>query len=409
MEDCSFSRVCWLINALWLIHSFSVTPLGALSFDVTYRDDFMVTLRSGLVNLQTGLNVIGMTGQLAPTNQTARDDLIDRFLTGQDVQMVAVASSNASSIPLFNAGMRGLILPVVLKGKDLGLISYVRFPSMALAALSAETVQLLADTRVGIANPLGHAPLSIVWMQMQINIGFAGFEIATMITNRLPVSTEVGKPNEFSALVHGEMLLTGDGGAFVDFVRAFLLSQSTVQLSLYGNISLLSNFSLGLVPVANFPLRTEVALTPMNGLTDTTIVAFDVPGNSPVAGLAVVTTVSIVNPSPATVTMGDVVFVLQHDNVTLGQVTAFNLTLTSGVNRVTTIGYLAPSFVSPFGPTPLIPPSVDPEALATAAPFFARSLLCHFFDFFEIFVSRDTGVRFPITTSEQWFCRPSSS
>jgi hypothetical protein len=37
--------------------------------------------------------------------------------------------------------------------------------------------------------------------------------------------------------------------------------------------------------------------------------------------------------------MGDVVFVLEHGNVTLGQVTAFNLTLINGVNIVTTFGY----------------------------------------------------------------------
>jgi hypothetical protein len=38
------------------------------------------------------------------------------------------------------------------------------------------------------------------------------------------------------------------------------------------------------------------------------------------------------------------------------------------------IRYLAPSFLSPFGPAPPVAPSVNPDALAEAAPFFAHYL-----------------------------------
>ncbi len=159
-----------------------------------------------------------------------------------------------------------------------------------------------------------------------------------------------------------------------DFLQAFILSNdAAIFLSMDGEVNLLSNFSLGVIPITSLPVAVEVSLAPMRGLHDVVIESFDVPADSPIAGVEVVSTVSINNPSVAGMDLGTVVLVLQHDTVTLGQMTLRNFTLAPGLNTLKAVGYISPTFVDPFDPSPPAPDDRQ-AALNASAEFISQYL-----------------------------------
>jgi hypothetical protein len=176
---------------------FAITPVGRLTFDIFYEDSYIGTLRSQDIGLVFGSNFANMVGILAPVNQTAIDKMINLFLTSQDVSLVAVAPANASSIALFNAGMQGLRLPVVLKGQDLDLIHSVSFPRLTMTPLDARHMQLQSTSVVHIKNPLGNAPLGVLWAAMNVRLSYAGHVIASLVTPQLPMTNTA--VNEYTA------------------------------------------------------------------------------------------------------------------------------------------------------------------------------------------------------------------
>ena len=96
-----------------------------------------------------------------------------------------------SSIALFNIGVRGLVLPVTLQASDLHLIQSIEFPSLSLAPITplSNLIQLDSVMHTGVTprvrmqtlahayinNPLGHAPLTVLWAELFLNARFVQF------------------------------------------------------------------------------------------------------------------------------------------------------------------------------------------------------------------------------------------
>lgn len=129
-------------------------------------------------------------------------------------------------------------------------------------------------------------------------------------------------------------------------------------------------------------------------MSQVSILSVDVPADSPIAGVEVVSGVRMHNPSVASVQMGNVVLGLSIDvnpsasasaspvTLSLGEMTVPDLTLHPGDNEVTSTGYLFPTIVQ-ASPVPVFSSSsstlqlrtpADPVALTYAGPFFSRYL-----------------------------------
>jgi hypothetical protein len=101
---------------------FALAPLGNLYFHVLYEESEIGLVTAYNVNMMQGENLLFLAGILDPKNLSVAGDLMARYLTGKPSPVTALASTEASSIPLYAQGLAGVALQTQLNGEDSALI-----------------------------------------------------------------------------------------------------------------------------------------------------------------------------------------------------------------------------------------------------------------------------------------------
>ena len=366
-----------LVDAAISIHNpstFSIDPIGRLSFDL-YYDGFKQGSLHSLqddVRLQNGENVMNFTGVFAPEDLSRLDltnELVARYLTGQDVQITAAAAAEASSIPLYNRAMQGLRMNTTLAPLANGsLITSLQITAGVLTPSRTDnTVAMDLQLQFTHNSPLGlQGEMELFSMDMDAEAAFlnttvdANGRTATVV---LPVgrlfmpggSTPLVKAagfNSYSAHIAAVLQLNDETANFQEFVRAFVQTEGDVGLHLTGTASVAASYLYGNLSVSGVPLDNTLFMQGAGGLTRTQELTMRVHDNrqhcsdhpdDQLCGVMLEMTASMVNPSRLTLNLSASWFDLLWHGARLGSLQMDNLFVAPGYNVIGGSGFLDPA------------------------------------------------------------------
>ena len=342
-----------LLISVWNPSSFSISPLGRLHFLVTYEGQYIGDVYSVKEEpLVPGNNSLQMQGSLIQTTAAAEHDLIQLYLTGQPAAVIATAASDASSIPLFNAGLQGLNLSTTVPGNQLNLVRTMTFQSMRLVPSASDlTAAIDVGLVVTINSPLGpNSPLQLQTMSIDSVLMYLGQPVGELVSGVAavtPVYTgNATATDTFTANLTGQLRLLGDGGVYEQFV-AQLVPATSLKVTVTGTTNITTQYVLGNLSATALPVTAESTLPGLQSLAPVVEAALNITGevqcDTPPCGLTVSMAASLYNPSFVTVALNNSGLTLHYKGDLLGRLEAPVLNINPGVNFITLPGQLWPN------------------------------------------------------------------
>jgi len=318
----------------------NIDPLGHLTFEIFYQGSYMGMVICPNASLLVGENRLDMFGELHPENMTAAEELFNLYLTGQDADVVASAADNATTLYLFNEGLKTVSLETVLPGYQSSLVSGLEFLSMSIVPIDNFRVSMSADVLVGIVSPLGpNSPCDIQTVSMAVSLYDGSSNLGLLVTP--PVTVTDGANPTILVSLTGELFFYGDGSNFAAFVEKFI-QQPSVTLRLTGTADVVTDTALGMLSLKGLPISETATLVAMNNFPDVAILDFDLPSNHPDGGILLQLTTSLTNPSVATMDLGDISLDLYTGSARLGTLFGTAVSMVPGTNILSLSGYVLP-------------------------------------------------------------------
>jgi hypothetical protein len=349
----------------------TIAPLGDLAVDVFYGGAYFGTVVAANASLAAGENTLTFVGQLASADLPLTNALISSYLGGVAVNVTAVGSTRVpATIPLYADLLRNVSISTQLVGGDVPLVSSVAVHSMELAPRGLDAVRVGLNATIFVNNILGpDSPLRLTSVRVNVTLLGSGKPLGRLVVDMpdfgadAPLAAAAAPPPPRRLLAAGaapalptiaiplvldaELDITESVDAFAEFILDFL-SSKTVALGLFSaeatgleaNISCaLGNLTIGI------PLDIVAPVAGLDGFPYVAVDSFAVTGEvlSPETAVLVALNVTVLNPSPATFSLGarSVLGIFAGD-VRLGSSVAYNATLAPGYNTLSLTGKLAP-------------------------------------------------------------------
>jgi hypothetical protein len=165
-----------------------------------------------------GYNSIKMTGNLVPSDFDKSDKLMSNYLSGQSSDVEARAKSPSSSLPVFDEGMRGLVLGTVLNGDETALVTGLDFTSATITPVDDDTALMDMVAVVTMQNPLGPvSPLDILTVDMTVTMGYEGNAIGSAVTGITSVRARERASEASTRAQRAQKESSGSGAPTGDF------------------------------------------------------------------------------------------------------------------------------------------------------------------------------------------------
>eukprot|EP01006_Ploeotia_vitrea_P024340 TRINITY_DN57128_c0_g1_i1.p1 TRINITY_DN57128_c0_g1~~TRINITY_DN57128_c0_g1_i1.p1 ORF type:complete len:1083 (+),score=474.90 TRINITY_DN57128_c0_g1_i1:42-3290(+) len=335
-----------------------IDPVGALRFDMLYNGSYLGTLVSEPTSLMTGVNELHMTAELTPDNMTVASILMSRYLAGEPTTVQARATAhNASTYPLFDSALRGLVLDTTLRSNVTQLIRQLEQNSMALTPVDDASLTFSANFTAHLFNPLGaRSPINITALRLESStmtyVGDDGISVPIATLNMphlLPVAWngDAAAPSLSMLIQHESLALIEPG--WTQFGIAALHSDS-ISVGLSGSAAARATLAIGDVAISNLPFTTTMHVAGMRGLPDVKTTSFALPSNSPLGGISLHVAASLVNPSSISMPLNDAVIDISlieaETHYTVARVWAGDLMVTPGVVNASFSGHFDPKLAN---------------------------------------------------------------
>jgi len=366
-----------------------IMPLGDIGTRIYYKGYDMGTAQAINATLLPGITNISLTGILVSSNTSITDELISAYLGNRPVTVTAKGEALPSSIPLYAPVLGALTLQASLNGSALPLVAGIDVQGMYLEPLGTSAVGVYLNVTVSVNNLLGaNSPITVKSIALNCSLEGQGQNLGDLYVpetivngssvesynralalgdiNTLPFapstnvrilnmvhSTSQDDPSlpllNITLSLSAVLSLQASDTKFADFVLQFLqLPQLSIGLVSSASNSMIVNLNcvLGDLTVG-IPIAARTEVTGIGGFPYVSVDDFSVTGVStdttaPPAILTAIT-VSILNPSPASFTLGaNATLGLYVNNQRLGYSTIYNETLEPGLNTLNLVGIIAP-------------------------------------------------------------------
>jgi len=336
----------------------SITPLGWLRFNILYKNSSLGTMFSvSEVNLTTGYNEVKMTGTLQPTNFTIFNELLDRYLTNKSSDVIAKGGNHSTSIKMYQHSLRDLTLQTVMKPFPVLLLKEIVFDYLQMEPVGNENVFLSSQLTAEISNPLGNSSLlKIEESSLQVELSYNNLTIGYLQTDPVTPSAQHGNfiqltllnqslsftpftPNDINSV-----RTTGPGPVeenFAKFIREFIVAES-VGLRFVGTTDVKAKTVITEVDVHGLLVDNLIHIRGLDNLRGVEILGFSVPKNGENGGVELNLNLTLYNPSPASVFLGDLTFNLFYQSAYMGYLNASQVSLIPGYNFLENVGLINP-------------------------------------------------------------------
>eukprot|EP01130_Rhizamoeba_saxonica_P016189 TRINITY_DN7437_c0_g1_i2.p1 TRINITY_DN7437_c0_g1~~TRINITY_DN7437_c0_g1_i2.p1 ORF type:complete len:1016 (-),score=181.67 TRINITY_DN7437_c0_g1_i2:85-2781(-) len=319
----------------------TISNLGTIQFQVYYKHESLGTISTTeTVEMKLGKNVMHLRGHLEPSNIEIANELISRFFTGKPSYISAIAPQNSSTVPLLSPALSGLNLTTILQGPSINLMKSIKIVGMSLIPINNEEVVLSETILVDLLNPLGNnSTLHIVNISLDAAIYWNTLKIGTIKTP--PTSVRVVEKNQILVNISSGLHFEDSGKNLATFLEHFLNSEE-IKLTFIGKTSAHAIVPIGPVFIQDLVFNNTVVLKGMDGIKNTSIVNFTLPGNADRDGVVIDLYASMYDPSVASFDIGLVEFNVVYDNVVMGVVNVSELIIDHGINTVNMNGIMNP-------------------------------------------------------------------
>jgi hypothetical protein len=338
-----------------------IIPLGDLNFDVFFNGTVVGHLHAVNQSLLHGSNLMPMKGVLRKVfddrSRRVASQMMSQYLGGIDTLVVAKASyPNASSIPLYNHAMKDLALHTILHAKSTPIITNMVCNSITMAPKDNLAVALKIDTQVDFTDPLGNNSLinvSMVSMSSDIIDGedLHSHRLGHLTTQNIPVHGNQTSVTVSVPLSVQTPLLMDDLGVSLSAFLSKFIYQDHVIMQVNGRTKVAASPpAIGSVGL-DLPINIPIQMAGLGGLKQNTIEEFKIVGDAPTpcatsqtqCGVLVQITASLVNPSAATMPLGNISFDMYAGGVRQGDLHVVDFTLVPGPNVLHMFGTLLPA------------------------------------------------------------------
>ncbi|ETV82068.1 hypothetical protein, variant [Aphanomyces astaci] len=338
-----------------------------------------------------GMNRLALTGRIVSSDPSTTSALISQYLSERPAQVQVTACwPHASSISLYNDALRTLRLNSTLPPNPVPLIQDLTFTSMQLVPVNDTAVQVQTTVVATTQSPLGaHSPLSLSAMAMSVDL-FSGNEekgFGTMTTQLVHVDGDVVGLSNLTLRCTATLILSDNGHPFGQFVHS-LVHLREKPMYVRGSFDVVAHGALGNLTLKAVPVHVLSQVGGMDGLSNVTIVGFNLPGPHTAQGQQVEAISDIWNPSVVAMDVGDVRLRLSIQNDSfLGRVSTGIALTPESITRVQLNGQLKPQvdaqgdvgpdvnvFFSRFISNQPSPLSIEIETVRSSIPWLQQGL-----------------------------------
>ncbi|KAJ3072665.1 hypothetical protein HDU98_003188 [Podochytrium sp. JEL0797] len=318
--------------------------MGKMFFDFTLGTG-KGQMQSKDVVLAPGSNIIQMTGIIAPVNGTTINAKVQSLLVNAVNNVVPVAltgnhvvSSSGQTISWLNTAFKTVSLSINMNltsiAQDSITQSALNLNSTGINQVQENSFHLVGT---GAATQAGYmdatlsfpAPVTVSWTKRAD--GAADLVLGTM--QLAPVSVSGVYPKSGSIAVDTVFNISSTDN--MALFSASMINSPSFSWKLDG---IASAEAYGLT-FTNLKLSKVIDQAGFNGLTNVSIVSFDLPSSDPAVGIRIVTSSSISNPSAISMDMGDVVFNLFAQDMTpIGSLASTAVKMAPGANVIPMTG-----------------------------------------------------------------------
>lgn len=322
------------------------------------------------VSLMEGESLVLVQGVFRPPADASDSvsEMISRFLQGDPIPIHAILRPCGPpecmhAIPLYRPILqRGLELSAKLTAPSPPLVHSIELEDLQISHGQDrhEKVYLTMHAIIAVQNPLGaNSPVFLEAVAMQCGLLFEDEVLGQIVVEKTEIlshgeATDIPGVLNFRVTLSSELLLHANGEAFGRFLEAFVWSKS-VDLRMYGSndaITVWIDSVLGSMQL-DVPIDTVSTIAGMDGLKQVKVDSFHVDDLED-DWLLTTLSLSLYNPSPVTVFLGDQVTLdiwytdtdSNNNNNrkphNLGYVALHALTIAPGQNEVAGVGYLRP-------------------------------------------------------------------
>jgi len=301
------------------------------------------------LSVASGLNHISFIGSIS-LDDLEGDDLekvvgmFNFYLTGNPIVVSARVSENSGlSSPLLESALESWKLLAAIPGSESSLVESISFYEFDISPAEDDKVQFGASVGIVLDSPLG-GDVSLDIQQVKMDIFLKNENGGTIFSSSIPFTPANVVPGATkpTAQLRFSTLLSFSPQEeinFADFVHSFVNNEKVIIVFsgvVDGEVIV---GPLGRLLLKGINVNIESSILGMNALSDNQVLEFDLT-RSTQETILVDLDIEVVNPSIATVTLGDLSFDVVYDDQVVGFISTNNVTFFPSTNRLDLQGTL---------------------------------------------------------------------
>jgi len=278
-------------------------------------------------------------------------EMFNYYLTGNPIVVTTrVSEKSGLSSALLESALNSWNLLAFIPGSTSSLFHSISFLELDIAPVAGDQILFGASLAVVLNSPLGDDVVLDV-KQVKVDISLRNENGGTLFTSSIPFTPTNNIPGTVkpTAQLYVSSLISfspEEEMNYIDFVRSFVNHEEVVVIvsgSMDGEVIV---GPLGRLLLRGIDTKVESFLLGMNALSDNRVLEFDL-SKSTQETVFVDLNIELVNPSIATVTLGDLSLDLVYEDQVVGFLSTSNVTFFPSTNRLNLRGALDPDENNP--------------------------------------------------------------
>ena len=231
--------------------------LGTATFNMKYGDGIIGQVVASNVTMQSGMNVLNLTGSLLPPtipNATYFSELFSNYMTGKDsiVQCIGVGLNNTKIVPWLDFAVRKMNMDVTLKPPpNLDMITAVSFDGMLMDFSSNDTLSPMVSAKsifVDFQLPF-QFPVSILQIKQSFDvINKDGVVIGSAVGDKFELASNNLRADQIQSSMSPTIMKvpSDQKDAFATFLRK-LFDEKKDSFVMQGQADVIADTAVGVV------------------------------------------------------------------------------------------------------------------------------------------------------------------
>ena len=344
------TNVSFMMQGVLVNPSIATVIIGTSYFTASYGGGVIGHAQINNFKLVPGNNAVTMTGLVDPTNMTAVGAMLNPFMAGQVVPVVAKEAVGGVTNTLLYQALLNWSLQTNVPGVTTPLLQSISIVGLSISSINTTSVSLGVTANMTLNSPLGTA-VTLLVNQVGMSLNLETISGGVMLQESVPLTPTLGNavnaagnPTVTTQFTVIATFTAQQQTNFALFINNFT-TMASAQLTISGTataVVYVKPFGASTnVTITNVPVSNTATVAGMSGLTGSTVTAasFDASSQQHVFTNL---TVQIFNPSIASANLGSLTLDVYYAGQMIGTITSTNAVLGLGNNTLQFSGTISP-------------------------------------------------------------------